>query len=192
MLPIVLASSSSYRRALLERLAIPFSCHSPDIDETPKAGETAHALVERLAYEKAKALADAYPNHLLIGSDQVAVLNGQILGKPHTHERALKQLSAASGQCVQFLTGLCLLNSHTGTFQSCVVPFSVHFRDLDKPTLNRYLLKEQPYDCAGSFKAEGLGVSLFTKTEGEDNTSLIGLPLIKLVEMLNQEGIIIP
>lgn len=192
MLPIVLASSSSYRRALLERLAIAFSWQSPDIDESALSGESAQALVKRLAEAKARALTQSHPQHLIIGSDQVAVLNEQIIGKPHTHERALAQLSAASGQCVQFLTGLCLLNSQNNTIQSAVVPFSVYFRDLDNATLERYLSKEQPYDCAGSFKAEGLGISLFRKTEGEDSTSLIGLPLIKLVEMLNNEGIAIP
>ncbi|MFJ4144792.1 Maf family protein [Pseudomonas sp. NPDC089734] len=192
MPPLLLASSSPYRRELLERLRLPFICKSPDIDESRHADESATALVQRLAREKAQALASEYPDHLIIGSDQVAVLNGQILGKPHTFERALEQLSAASGTTVTFLTGLALLNSKTGHCQVDHVPFSVHMRELDKASIERYLHAEQPFDCAGSFKAEGLGVSLFRSTEGSDATSLIGLPLIRLTDMLIKEGIRIP
>ena len=192
MLPLLLASSSVYRRELLTRLQLPFSCSSPDIDESHQPGEPAIELVKRLAQEKAQALAAAYPNHLIIGSDQVAVLDGRIIGKPHTFENAREQLLAASGASVSFLTGLALLNSQTGECQVDCIPFTVHMRHLDAPRIERYLRTEQPYDCAGSFKAEGLGVSLFQSTEGPDATSLIGLPLIRLVDMLQAEGVQIP
>lgn len=189
---LLLASSSPYRRQLLARLRLPFTCSSPDIDESRLPGESATALAQRLARQKAQALAGDHPDHLIIGSDQVAVLGDEILGKPHNFERALAQLSAASGQSVSFLTGLAVLNTRTGTCQVDCVPFTVHMRELDTDTLQRYLHAEQPYDCAGSFKAEGLGVMLFRSTEGADATSLIGLPLIRLVDMLSNEGISIP
>ncbi len=192
MLPLLLASSSSYRRELLDRLRLPFVCASPDIDESRRPQETAAALVKRLAQEKAMALATRFPDHLIIGSDQVAVLDEQILGKPHTFENALQQLSACSGKSVSFLTGLALYNSRTGRCQVDCVAFTVHMRELDQDRISRYLRAEQPYDCAGSFKAEGLGVSLFRSTEGPDATSLIGLPLIRLVNMLMEEGVEIP
>ncbi|MCQ2993925.1 Maf-like protein [Pseudomonas syringae] len=189
MLPLLLASSSPYRRELLARLRLPFVCASPDIDESHLPNEGPIELVRRLAEEKARALAAAYPGHLIIGSDQVAVLDGRILGKPHTFERAREQLSAASGSSVMFLTGLALFNSSTGGCQVDYVPFTVHMRTLDQASIERYLRAEQPYDCAGSFKAEGLGVSLFRSTEGGDATSLVGLPLIRLVDMLIKEGV---
>jgi MAF protein len=192
MLPLLLASSSAYRRELLARLRLPFSCASPDIDESRLPGETAEALVRRLAEQKARALAEAHPQHLIIGSDQVAVLGEQILGKPHDFERAHRQLTNASGTSVTFLTGLALLNTTSGHCQVDCVPFTVHFRDLSNERITRYLHAEQPYDCAGSFKAEGLGVSLFRATEGSDATSLVGLPLICLVDMLLREGAEIP
>ncbi|EPN43658.1 Maf-like protein [Pseudomonas syringae pv. actinidiae ICMP 18807] len=192
MSSLLLASSSPYRRELLARLRLPFTCKSPDIDESHRPGEAAHDLVQRLAREKAQALTGEYPGHLIIGSDQVAVLDGQILGKPHTFERALEQLTAASGSRVTFLTGLALLNSSTGECQVDCVPFTVHMRELDQASIERYLRAEEPYDCAGSFKAEGLGVSLFRSTEGADATSLIGLPLIRLVDMLIKEGVSVP
>lgn len=192
MLPLLLASSSPYRRELLERLRLPFVCQSPDIDESHRPGESAIDLVKRLSSEKAQALVSAWPDHLIIGSDQVAVLDGQILGKPHTFERAREQLKAASGASVSFLTGLTLLNSNTGQWQTDCVPFIVHMRNLTQDSIERYLHAEQPYDCAGSFKAEGLGVSLFRSTEGSDATSLIGLPLIRLIDMLIKEGHCIP
>jgi MAF protein len=192
MLPLVLASSSPYRRELLNRLRLPFTCSSPDIDESPEPGESAETVVRRLARCKAQALAARFPQHLIIGSDQVAVLDGQIIGKPHTFERARQQLSASSGSSVTFLTGLTLLNSRTGQCQTDHVPFVVHMRQLDNASIERYLHAEQPYDCAGSFKAEGLGVSLFRSTEGSDATSLVGLPLIRLVDMLIKEGITLP
>jgi MAF protein len=192
MLPLLLASSSPYRRELLERLRLPFVCASPDIDESHRPDEPAVELVKRLAREKAMALAERFPGHLIIGSDQVAVLGERILGKPHTFERALEQLSASSGNSVSFLTGLALYNSQTGQCQVDCVPFTVHMRELDQARITRYLNAEQPYDCAGSFKAEGLGVSLFRATEGPDATGLIGLPLIRLVDMLTAEGVAVP
>ena len=192
MLPLVLASSSTYRRALLERLRLPFSCHSPDINENALPDENAEQLVRRLAEEKARALSQHYPKHLIIGSDQVALLGQQIIGKPHDFPRAKAQLIAASGKSVTFLTGLALFNSHTGQCQIDCIPFTVHFRALDEDSISRYLIAEQPFDCAGSFKAEGLGISQFRRTEGEDANSLIGLPLIRLVDMLHVEGIQIP
>ncbi|QIE88770.1 septum formation inhibitor Maf [Pseudomonas nitroreducens] len=192
MLPLILASSSPYRRELLQRLRLPFECASPDVDETPLPGESAEQLVRRLAESKARTLAQQYPNHLIIGSDQAAVNGSRILGKPHTIERATEQLKDASGKSVSFVTGLCLLNSQSGGAQVDCVPFTVHFRDLDEARIRRYLEIEQPFDCAGSFKAEGLGVSLFRATEGEDATSLIGLPLIRLVDMLLAEQVPVP
>ncbi|MFR0674411.1 Maf family protein [Enterobacterales bacterium AW_CKDN230030176-1A_HGKHYDSX7] len=192
MLPLLLASSSTYRRDLLQRLHLPFDWASPDIDEGRLRDEPAEALVRRLAAAKARALAATHPAHLIIGSDQVAVLGERILGKPHTFERAREQLLAASGRAVTFLTGVALLNSATGQCQIDCVPFTVTLRELDSAQVERYLQAEQPYDCAGSFKAEGLGVSLFRETEGSDATSLIGLPLIRLVQMLAEEGISVP
>ncbi|MCX2900887.1 Maf family protein [Pseudomonas mandelii] len=192
MLPLLLASSSVYRRELLARLQLPFVCSSPDIDESHHPQESATDLVKRLAREKAQALAGTFPDHLIIGSDQVAVLGERIIGKPHTFEKARDQLLAASGASVTFLTGLALLNSQTGHCQVDCVPFTVHMRTLDQASIERYLHAEQPYDCAGSFKAEGLGVSLFQSTQGPDATSLVGLPLIRLVDMLLAEGIQIP
>lgn len=192
MLPLLLASSSVYRRELLDRLQLPFTCRSPDIDESHRPGEPAIELVKRLAREKAMALAASHPQHLIIGSDQVAVLGERIIGKPHHFENAHAQLMAASGASVTFLTGLALLNSHTGTCQVDCIAFTVHMRHLTPERIERYLHAEQPYDCAGSFKAEGLGVSLFRSTEGPDATSLIGLPLIRLIDMLLAEGVEIP
>ena len=189
---LMLASSSRYRQELLSRLRLPFDSCAPEIDETALPGETAEHLVRRLAECKAHALSDRYPDSLIIGSDQVAVLNQEIIGKPHTFERAKQQLLAASGGSVRFLTGLALLDSMNGRLQVACVPFTVHFRSLDEARIERYLQTEQPYDCAGSFKAEGLGISLFRTTEGEDVTSLVGLPLIRLVDMLLNAGVEVP
>lgn len=189
---LLLASSSPYRRELLSRLRLTFDCNAPEIDETAHAEELPEQLVRRLAREKAQALAGTHPDHLIIGSDQIAVLEHNILGKPHTFERAKQQLQACSGKSVSFLTGLALLDSRTGTVQIDCITFIVHFRALNDPLIERYLLAEQPFDCAGSFKAEGLGISLFRCTEGSDVTSLIGLPLIRLVDMLNHAGIEVP
>ncbi len=192
MLPLLLASSSPYRRELLARLQLPFAWAAPDIDEQRIGEEPAPELVKRLARHKAEALAASHPGHLIIGSDQVAVLGEQILGKPHTFEKACEQLLAASGNHVTFLTGVALLNTQSGYCEVDCVPFTVHMRELDLPRIERYLRAEQPYDCAGSFKCEGLGVSLFQSTHGCDATSLVGLPLIRLVDMLLKEGVSIP
>ncbi|AVK08465.1 MULTISPECIES: Maf family protein [Pseudomonas aeruginosa group] len=189
---LILASSSPYRRELLTRLRLPFECASPDIDESHRPGESAEQLVRRLSASKAEALAGRYPQHLIIGSDQVAVLDDNILGKPHTVERAVQQLLDASGRSVTFLTGLALLDSRNRHMQVDCIPFTVHFRQLDEARIRRYVEAERPLDCAGSFKAEGLGVSLFRATEGEDSSSLVGLPLIRLVDMLLAEGVEIP
>jgi septum formation protein len=186
---LVLASSSPYRRELLKKLGLNFSCESPAIDESPLAGESAQQLVVRLAIDKAKAVAANHPDALIIASDQVALFNGKILGKPGNHLAAKRQLAEASGNEVLFLTSLVLLDTSTGMHQHEVVPYTVHFRTLNDIEIEGYLLKEQPYDCAGSFKSEGLGITLFNRLEGDDPTALIGLPLIKLSEMLINEGL---
>ncbi|WJM85742.1 nucleoside triphosphate pyrophosphatase [Dickeya chrysanthemi] len=186
---IVLASTSIYRKALLEKLGLPFVCAAPDIDETPHDGENAVSLVRRLAISKARALANRYPNHLIIGSDQVCVLEGAITGKPHTPENAIRQLQQASGQCITFYTGLALFNSSTAHLQSVVEPFDVYFRTLSTREIERYVDIEQPLDCAGSFKSEGLGITLFDRLSGRDPNTLIGLPLITLLELLREEGV---
>lgn len=189
---LVLASSSSYRRELLSRLQLTFECKAPEIDETVTPQEDPEQLVRRLAYEKAQALAASYEDHLIIGSDQVAVLENCILGKPHTFERAKQQLQACSGKSVVFLTGVALLDTSNGVSHVDCIRYTVHFRALNEDQIERYLHAEEPFDCAGSFKAEGLGISLFRSTEGEDVTSLVGLPLIRLVDMLNEAGIAVP
>ncbi len=185
---LVLASTSRYRKALLTRLGLPFAAVAPHADETPRPGETPHALVERLAAAKADALAERFPRALIIGSDQVAVLDGRTLGKPGTHAAAVRQLLDASGRRVTFLTGVCLLDAARGTRQVVTEPFHVTFRALTADMVQRYLLREQPYDCAGSFKSEGLGIALFERLEGEDPTALMGLPLIRLTRMLEHAG----
>ncbi|BES85316.1 Maf-like protein [Pectobacterium araliae] len=189
MQQIVLASTSPYRRALLEKLAIPFVSASPDIDETPRLGENAVELVIRLAESKARALATRYPNHLIIGSDQVCVLGNTITGKPHNKVNATRQLQQASGKCVSFFTGLALFNSATQEVQRLAEPFDVHFRTLTSAEIDGYLEKEQPWNCAGSFKSEGLGIALFERLSGRDPNTLIGLPLIALIQMLQKEGV---
>lgn len=186
---LILASSSPYRRELLARLMIPFEVVVPDIDETSQPGETPQALVERLAIAKARAVADQRPGAVVIGSDQVAVYAGAIVGKPHTHERAVEQLRAASGKTVALYTGLAVINSASGRVQSEVTPFRVVFRTLSDAQIENYLHKEQPYHCAGSVKSEGLGIALLERFEGDDPNALIGLPLIRLVRMLEREGL---
>jgi len=189
MFSLVLASSSSYRKQLLDKLGLDFIQASPDIDETTQANESATSLVERLAIEKAKALANTYPDSLIIGSDQVATFNGRIIGKPHTKDNAKSQLMQFSGQSITFLTGLCLYNSQSKQYQSMVEPFIVHFKNLTDHQIERYIEKELPLDCAGSFKSEGLGITLFSSLEGRDPNTLVGLPLIALTEMLTNEGV---
>lgn len=186
---LLLASSSPYRKNLLQRLRLDFQQDSPDIDETPRLGESAKALAMRLSRSKAEALCDAYPDTLIIASDQAASLDHQILGKPGTEEKAIEQLLACSGKTVIFHTGLCLLNTRTGQQQLDCIDFSVTFRSLSEQQITRYIHLEQPLDCAGSFKCEGLGIALFERMRGEDPNSLVGLPLIRLTSMLNNEGI---
>lgn len=186
---LYLASTSVYRQSLLKKLTNEFLAVRPNTDETPLPGETAHSLVKRLAEAKARAVAATLSSGLVIGSDQVAVFNNEIIGKPHTVAKAQAQLSAFSSQAVTFLTGLSLINAATGHTQTQVVPFTVHFRELTQAEISAYIAREQPLDCAGSFKSEGLGISLFSKLEGDDPNSLIGLPLIKLLELLRNEGV---
>jgi septum formation protein len=188
-LPLVLASSSPYRRALLERLMLPFSVEAPEVDETARAGETPQELVQRLAVEKARAVAARHPRALIIGSDQVAVHDGCVVGKPRDHAHAVAQLRAASGARVTLHTGLALVNSRSGSIQVDVVPYAVQFRRVTDEQIERYLRKEQPYGCAGSLRADGLGIALLERFEGEDPNALIGLPLIRLVRMLEAEGV---
>ena len=189
---LILGSTSPFRKALLEKLQIPFLTVSPDIDETRLEGESPTAMVERLSILKAKKIAQDYPNALIIGSDQCAVLNDEVMGKPGNHDNAVMQLEKSSGNRVSFLTGLCLLNSKTGDYQIKSVPFFVHFRALNSVEINNYLYRDTPYNCAGSFKSEGLGITLFKKMEGDDPSALIGLPLIELCSMLGKEGISLP
>lgn len=186
---IVLASSSPYRRKLLEQIDLPFEWASPDVDETGLPGEMPLALVKRLAQLKAEALATRYPAHWIIGSDQAASLDGQILGKPGNLDNARRQLRTCSGRRVEFLTGLCLLNSENRKYETIVEPFAAVFRNLSDEQIERYLEREQPFDCAGSFKVEGLGIALFERLEGNDPNALIGLPLIQLVTLLQRAGI---
>ena len=189
MADLILASTSPFRKAILEKLNIPFTTQSPDVDETPLENESPEQLVERLSILKAKAVADSLNEGLVIGSDQVAVIDGKILSKPGNHENAVNQLLQASGETVSFLTGLCLYNAASKTYQAEVVPFNVVFRELSEQQIDNYLRKEQPYNCAGSFKSEGLGITLFEKLAGDDPNTLIGLPLIRLVRMLEHEGV---
>jgi len=189
MTQLILASTSPFRRELLDKLGLTFATASPEIDETPQPGESAADLVARLAEAKARAVAAEHPDTLIIGSDQVAVLGEEILGKPGQHDRAVAQLQAASGQAVTFLTGLCLFNSGTSQARTVIEPFKVVFRELSDAQIENYLRREQPYNCAGSFKSEGLGIALFRRLEGDDPNALVGLPLIRLIEMLEREGL---
>ena len=165
---------------------------TPDVDESQIEGETPPALVERLAEIKAKAIASAYPDSLIIGSDQVAVTDNEILTKPGSHENAKAQLKKVSGKSIVFLTGLCVINTTNNNIQRDCINYTVHFRDFARDEIERYLLQETPYDCAGSFKSEGYGISLVQRMEGGDPTSLIGLPLVRLAEMLRNENQRIP
>ncbi len=189
---LILGSTSRFRKELLNKLGLDFDVDTPDIDESMHSGEKPEKFVQRLALDKARAVATRHNNALIIGSDQVACIGNHILGKPGNRERAIAQLTKASGQRVSFYTGLCLLNSNSGSFQVVCEPFHVYFRDLSQEQIERYLDAEQPYNCAGSFKSEGLGIALFERLEGDDPNSLVGLPLIRLIAMLEQEGIHIP
>lgn len=186
---LVLGSSSIYRRELLQRLQIPFEICSPDIDETPLPGEVAGETALRLAENKARAGALVYPDGLIIGADQAAVLESTPLGKPLTHENAVRQLRLLSGKEVTFHTALSLFNSRTNSIQTSLTLSHVKFRELNDQKIENYLTKEQPYHCAGSAKSEGLGIALIERIVGDDPNALIGLPLIALVEMLSHEGI---
>lgn len=189
MQPIVLASGSAYRASLLAKLSIPFETSSPDVDESPADNEQAKALALRLSQAKAKALEHLYPDHLIIGSDQVAEVDGVMLGKPGIHDKAIQQLKMCSGKRVVFYTGLCVYHSATGEDVTTVETFEVSFRHLTDEQIDSYLKKETPYDCAGSFKCEGLGISLFEEMHGRDPNALIGLPLIALTDALLHFGV---
>ncbi|MBA2816721.1 Maf family protein [Candidatus Pantoea persica] len=186
---LVLASTSPFRQALLSKLGLPFITAAPDADETPRAQEAADTLVTRLAVAKAQSLAAAYPDSWIIGSDQVCVLDGAITGKPHTPARAFAQLRQASGNAITCYTGLALYHPRSQRLMQCCEPFVVHFRDLSDEEIRSYIEKEQPLQCAGSFKSEGLGICLFERLEGRDPNTLVGLPLIALGAMLRSVGI---
>lgn len=185
---LVMASTSPFRKHLLDRLGLAYETDSPDIDESPLPDETIDAMVIRLAIGKARAVAMRHPQALIIGSDQSAELAGHKLTKPGGYDNAFRQLQAASGQRVVFHAGLCLLNSSSGQTQTACVPYTVVFRALNDAQIDAYLKREQPWNCAGSFKSEALGIALFERFEGDDPNALIGLPLIKLVAMLENEG----
>jgi septum formation protein len=188
---LVLASSSVYRSDLLKRLQLPFETIAPNVDETPFPDESARATSVRLAQEKARAVAGSYPDALIIGSDQVALLEGRQLGKPITHDNAVRQLRAMRGKTTHFHTALALLNSKTRNMQTEVAENFVSLRDLSDAENEGYLKKEQPYHCAGSAKTEGLGIALISKMTGEDPNALIGLPLILLIQMLRRENVLL-
>jgi MAF protein len=186
---LVLASGSRWRRQLLDRLGLPYAWESPDIDETPRPGEAPEALVHRLALSKASCVAEHYSNHLIIGSDQVAEFDGEILGKPGGDATARAQLARFSGRRVTFLTGLALIDTRTARHWVCHERYEVVFRRLDEQEITRYVERERPLDCAGSFRMEGLGIALFEKLEGDDPNTLIGLPLIRLCALLREAGL---
>jgi len=185
---LVLASSSPFRKALLDKLQLEFTTDSPDIDETPLQGESIEDMVKRLAEAKAKALANKYPTALIIGSDQSAALKDKVLHKPGNFETAFEQLKAASGQTITFYTGLCLYNTETQQAETICDPYVVKFRELTDTEITNYLKREKPFNCAGSFKSEALGISLFESMQGKDPNTLIGLPLIELCRMLKANG----
>jgi MAF protein len=192
MPPIVLGSTSPFRRSLLEKLQLPFTVDAPRVDESRRPDESADALVLRLAEAKARDVASRHPDALIIGSDQAACVGETIQGKPGNRDNAIAQLMLASGHSVVFHTGLCLLNGTSGRVQTAVEHFRVRFRALDRGQIDRYVDREKPFNCAGSFKSEGFGITLFAGLEGRDPNSLVGLPLIRLVEMLAEEGIFLP
>jgi septum formation protein len=186
---LVLGSTSVYRRELLERIRLPFSVAAPHVDETPQPGETPVALARRLALAKARAVAQVHPDCIVIGSDQVADLHGQPLGKPGTHERAIAQLQAMRGQTVIFQTAVAVVCLATGFVQEDLAAVKVQFRDLSDTEIEHYLQAEKPYDCAGSAKSEGLGISLLDAIDNDDPTALVGLPLIRTCRMLRAAGL---
>ncbi|MGR6834581.1 Maf family protein [Aliivibrio wodanis] len=184
---LILASTSPFRRSILEKIQVPFDAISPNCDETPLENESPRDLVTRLAEQKALSCGIKDPNHLIIGSDQVCVINDRIVGKPLTREKAIAQLQEASGQIITFYTGLSLFNSTTMASETLCEEFKVHFRQLTQKQIENYVDKEMPLYCAGSFKCEGLGIALFEKLEGKDPNTLIGLPLITLIDMLERQ-----
>jgi len=186
---LVLASTSRYRRALLERLGVPFVVADPGIHEECRPGEAPEHMARRLAEAKALVIAANFQDALVIGCDQVAVNDGEVLGKPGTHENAVRQLRALSGHEAVFHTAVCVHNTASGVTRTRVVPCRVAFRKLDDRAIERYLEREQPYDCAGSAKSEGLGIALIEKMEGDDPNALVGLPLIALVDLLHEQGL---
>jgi septum formation protein len=186
---LVLASTSPFRRELLARLGLPFETANPSTDETALDGEIPEETALRLSETKARAVAGQYPDALIIGSDQIACLDGQAFGKPGNHENAVKQLKTMRGRAVNFFTGLCLLNARTGKAHLRGVPTLVTFRNLSDDEIENYLHKEQPYNCAGSAKSEGLGIAVIAKMQGDDPNALIGLPLIALCDLLRNENI---
>ena len=192
MLPLVLASTSPFRAQLLEKLALPFETMAPEVDESRHEQESPVELVRRLAEAKARAAGGRFPAHLIIGSDQVACVDEEILGKPGDEEKAVAQLLRMQGRRVTFHTGLCLYNSSEDRVLVVCEDYHVHFRPLNETQIRRYVRKEMPLNCAGSFKSEGYGITLFRKLEGDDPNTLIGLPLIRLVEMLAVEGLELP
>ncbi|MHB8353992.1 MAG: Maf family nucleotide pyrophosphatase [Burkholderiales bacterium] len=192
MPPLVLASSSTYRRELLSRLHLPFEALSPHLDESPLPGEAPLVTCERLAQEKARKIAQIHPQALIIGSDQIALLHGKLVGKPGNHANAVRQLQQASGQEMTFHTALCLLNAETGRLQLDRVVVTVQYRILHLDQIERYLATDQPYDCAGSGRIETLGITLVKWVKSDDPTALIGLPLISLTSMLQNEGVTLP
>lgn len=186
---LVLASTSPYRRELLARLGVPFEVATPDVDETPLAGESPDETAQRLSLSKARAVAERFPEALIIGSDQVALLEGVQLGKPGTHEKAVAQLRAMRGKTLEFHTALTLLNAKTGAARTANVPVRLVMRDYSDAQIEAYLRKDQPYNCCGSARSESLGIALIARYETEDPNALVGLPLIKLTEMLANEGL---
>lgn len=190
--PLILGSTSRYRRELLSRLQLPFETVSPEVDETPLPGETPYALSLRLAQAKAQAVARLHPGALIIGSDQAPELDGRPLSKPGTHERATEQLRQMSGRQMNFHTGVCVACADTGFLQADVVTVQVRFRTLDDAEIERYLRAEQPYDCAGSAKSEGLGIALLDALVSDDPSALVGLPLIRTCQLLRAAGVVLP
>jgi len=187
--PIILASTSIYRSQLLSTLQIPFETASPDVDETPLQGESARLTSQRLSQLKAQAVARQHPDALIIGSDQVALLGNDQIGKPLTHDNAVRQLRAMRGKTVDFYTAVSLFNARSKDMQTALATTKVSFRNVSDDEIERYLHKEQPYHCAGSAKSEGLGIALIRRIEGDDPNALIGLPLILLVDMLQKQGV---
>ena len=189
---IVLGSSSRFRKQMLEKLQLPFIQFAPEIDESPLDGETPHAMIERLSLLKAKKVAETHSNKIIIASDQCATFNNQPIGKPHSHQKAVEQLQTFSGHAITFLTGLVVIDPTNKQIHQTMDRTIVHFRALDTQTIENYLLAEQPYECAGSFKSEGLGITLFEKIESKDPNALIGLPLIDLTSLFAKMGIVLP